>query len=221
MRVGDVLDGLGDGFAVGHLRLADVGVDLELAQHAIDEHLEVQLAHAAHDGLAGLFVGVDAEGRVFVGQRAERLGHLVLIDLGLGLDGDVDHGLGEDHLFEDDRLLVVAEGVAGLRVLHADGGDDVAGVDAVDVLARVGVHLEQAAETLFLAGAGVEHLVALVERAGVDAEVGEPTDVGVAHDLERQRREGLVVGRLALGRLALGGLARRPAGGRPATACSR
>ena len=91
-------------------------------------------------------------------------------------------------------------------------GDDVAGVDAVDVLARVGVHLEQAAEALFLAGAGVEHLVALVEGARVDAEVGEPTDVGVAHDLERQRREGLVVGRLALGRLALGGLARQPGG---------
>ena len=36
------------------------------------------------------------------------------------------------------------------------------------------------------------------ERARVDAEVGELADVGVGHDLERQRRERLVVGRLAL-----------------------
>ena len=36
-----------DGFAVGHLRLADVGFDLELAPHAVDDDFEVQLAHAA------------------------------------------------------------------------------------------------------------------------------------------------------------------------------
>ena len=36
-----------DGFAVSHLRLADVGFDLELAPHAVDDDFEVQLAHAA------------------------------------------------------------------------------------------------------------------------------------------------------------------------------
>src|SRR5207248_544527 len=42
-----------DGLAVGHLRAADVGLDRELALHAVDQHLEVQLAHAGDDGLAG------------------------------------------------------------------------------------------------------------------------------------------------------------------------
>ena len=44
---------------VGDLRLADVGLDLELALHAVDEDVEVELAHAADDGLAGL-AGPDA-----------------------------------------------------------------------------------------------------------------------------------------------------------------
>ena len=72
--------------------------------HAVDEHLEVQLAHAGDDGLAGLFVGADAEGRVLVGQRLERLAELVLVGLGLRLDGDVDHRLRELHLLEDHEV---------------------------------------------------------------------------------------------------------------------
>ena len=44
----------------------------------------------------------------------------------------------------------------------------------------------------------VEDLAALLERAGVDPEVGELADVGVGHDLEGEGRERLVVGGLAL-----------------------
>ena len=60
-----------DRLAIRHLRLADVGRDLELAHHAVDEHVEVQLAHAGDERLAGLLVGVDAEGRVLLGQALE------------------------------------------------------------------------------------------------------------------------------------------------------
>ena len=59
----DRLDDLGDGLAVRDLRLADGGDDAELALHAVDEDLEVELAHAGDHGLAGLFVGADAERR--------------------------------------------------------------------------------------------------------------------------------------------------------------
>ena len=58
-----------DRLAVGDLRLADVRLDLELALHAIDDDVEVQLAHAGNDGLAGFLVGADAERRVFLRER--------------------------------------------------------------------------------------------------------------------------------------------------------
>ena len=58
------LDFLGDGLPVGDLGLADVGLDLVLAPHAVDDDVEVELAHAADDGLAGLLVGAHAERRV-------------------------------------------------------------------------------------------------------------------------------------------------------------
>ena len=96
-----------DRLAVGDLRLADVGGDLELAHHAVDEHVEVQLAHAGDERLARLRVGLDAEGRVLLGQSLEGDGQLVLVGLGLGLDLDLDDRLGEGHRLEDDRVVGV------------------------------------------------------------------------------------------------------------------
>ena len=133
----DLLDRLGDRLAVGHLRLADVGLDAELAHHPVDQHLEVQLAHAGDDRLAGLVVGVDPERRVLLRERAERLAELVLVDLGLGLDRHRDHRLRELHALEHDRVRRVAERVTGRGVLEPDRRDDVAREDGVLVLAVV------------------------------------------------------------------------------------
>src|ERR1700674_1491952 len=55
------LDRAANGLAIGHLRLADIGLDLELALHAIDDDLEVQLAHAGDQRLPRLLVGRHAE----------------------------------------------------------------------------------------------------------------------------------------------------------------
>ena len=99
----DVLDRLADRLAIGHLRLADDGLDAELALHAVDDDFQVQLAHAGDDGLAGLLVGVDAERRVFLRQAIQRDAHLFLVGLGLRLDGLGDHRLREDHPLERDR----------------------------------------------------------------------------------------------------------------------
>ena len=49
--------GLRDRLAVGDLRPADVRVDVELALQAVDDDLEVELAHAGDQRLAGLLVG--------------------------------------------------------------------------------------------------------------------------------------------------------------------
>ncbi len=77
---------LGDRFAIGDLRLAGVRLHLELAQHAVADDFQVQLAHAGDDRLAGFFVGEDAERRIFFREALERDAHLFLVDLGLRLD---------------------------------------------------------------------------------------------------------------------------------------
>src|SRR5580692_5107501 len=52
------LDRAAQGFAIRHLRLAYIGVDLELALHAINDDFEVQFPHAFDDRLAGFGVGM-------------------------------------------------------------------------------------------------------------------------------------------------------------------
>ena len=79
---------------------------------------------------------------------AERHAHLFLVGLGLGLDRDRDDRLGEVHRLEHDRVVLVADRVAGLDVPQADGGGDVAGPDFLDLLALVGVHLQEPADAL-------------------------------------------------------------------------
>jgi hypothetical protein len=56
---------LADRFAVSHLWLTNVCLDIEFALHAVNQDFEVQLTHTGDDGLPSLLVGVDAEGRVF------------------------------------------------------------------------------------------------------------------------------------------------------------
>ena len=142
---------------VGDLRLADARLDAELALQAVDDDLEVQFAHAADDDLAGLLVGLDPERRVLLHQLLHALTELLLVGLGLRLDRQVDDRLGELHRLEHDRLLLVAERVAGRHALQANRGGDVAGVDLLDFLALVRVHLEQPADALGLALRRIQH----------------------------------------------------------------
>ena len=185
------LGGAADRLAIGDLRLADVGGNVELAHHAIDEHVEVELAHARDEGLGRLGVGVDAESRILFSKALEGDGQLVLVGLGLGLDLDLDDRLGEGHRLEHDRVVGVGQRVAGEGVLEADGGGDVARVDHFEVLAVVGVHLQDAADALLLALDRVQHVRAGLERARVDAEEGELAHERVGRDLEGERRERL------------------------------
>ncbi len=148
----------------------------------------------------GLLVGPDPEGRVLLGQREQGLAQLVLVGLGLRLDGHVDDGLGELERLEDDRVVGVAQGVAGGGLLETHRGHDVAGEDGVLVLPVVGVHLQDAPDPLLAVLGRVEDGRPLGQGARVDPEVGELAHVGVGHDLEGQGGEGLGVVRLALDR---------------------
>ena len=91
----DLVDGPGDGLAIGDLRLPDVRVDVELAPEPVDDDVEVQLAHPRDDRLPGLFVEAHDERRILIRQLAQTAAQLVLVGLGLRLHGDADHGVGK------------------------------------------------------------------------------------------------------------------------------
>ncbi|CNV38281.1 Uncharacterised protein [Mycobacterium tuberculosis] len=157
----------------------------------------MQLAHAADDGLAGLGIQVHLEGRILFGELLDRQTQLLLVALGLRLDGHLDHRVGEGHRLQHDLLVRVAQGVTGGGVLETDHRVDVTGTSPIDRVLLVGVHLEQLAQPFFLALGGIDDLATRLDGARVHPDVGELAEERVSSDLERQGRKGLVGGRLA------------------------
>ena len=186
-----------DRLAVGDLGAPDVRLDLELAQQAVDDDLEVEFAHPRNEGLPRLLVVPDLEGGVLHHQFLEGEAELLLVRLGLRLDGDGDDRRGRRDRLEDDLVVLVAEGVARVGGLQPDHRGDLAGVDGLDLFPLVGVHLQEPADPLLLLADGIVDEVSRAEHAGIDTHEGEVPHEGVVHDLEGERREGLVVGRLA------------------------
>ncbi len=117
------------------------------------------------------------------------IAHLLLVALGLRLDRDGNHRLGELDGLEHDGVLLVADGVAGGDVLQADAGADVAGQNFSNLLALVGVHPQQAADALASLLVRVINGVSALQLAGINADEGQLADEGVGHDLEDQGRE--------------------------------
>jgi hypothetical protein len=154
----------------------------------------VELAHPLHDRLARLLVGLDGEGGILSDHLGQGHAQLLLVGLGLGLDGLLDHGDRELHLLQDHRRLQrIAQGVARAGVLEAGQGDDVAGEGFLDVLAVVGVHGQHAAHPLTLVARRVQQAHAGLELARVDAAEGQRAHEGVVHDLEREHGQGLFI----------------------------
>ena len=182
-----------DRLPVGHLRRADIGLHPELPLHPVDQDVEMQLPHALHDGLAGFEIGLHPEGRILGGKPLQCLGEFLLVGLGLRLDRDLDHRIREGHRFQHHRIGIGAQGVPRRGSLQPGKRNDVSGERLLDLLPVVRVHHHHAAHPLTLSLGGVEHGVALADRAGIDPDEGERTDERIVHDLERQRRERLRV----------------------------
>ena len=99
----------GDSLAVVDLRCSNLALDLELAAEAVNNNLQVQLSHALNDGLVGLLITAVAKRGVLLRELVQSHAHLLEISLGLGLNGDLDHRVGEVHLLQDDGALLIAK----------------------------------------------------------------------------------------------------------------
>ena len=64
-KLADAGSGLRDSFAVGDLRLAGIGLNLEFAEKSVTDNFQVKLAHTRNEGLSGFLVRGDDKCRVF------------------------------------------------------------------------------------------------------------------------------------------------------------
>ena len=153
-----------------------------------------KLAHAGYDRLTTVGIGRNLERRIFLRQLAQRNAHLFLVGLGLRLDCNRDYGCRKLDGLQHDRIVFVANRVAGSDILHAHARADIASVNLGDFLTLVGMHLQQTSDALAALASAVVHRVAGLQVTRVHTDKRQLADIWVGHDLERQRRErGVVV----------------------------
>ena len=92
-----------------------------------------------------------------MGQLGERHAHFFLVGFCLRLDRDRDYWDRKRNRFQSNRMLLVANRVAGADVLQSNHRADIARQNFLNVFALVGVHLEQAANALVPLRARVHH----------------------------------------------------------------
>ena len=177
----------GDGLAVGHAAVADVDLDLELAEQLVGGELDVGLAEAGEDGFAAVAVALDSQGGVFLDEAGEAGAELVDVGLGAGLDGGGEDRRG--HFGRCDQQVGVgrAEGVEGGGVGEFGDDAEVAGGHLRCDLHLFALGVREAGEALVVARAGVLQVGIAAQGAGGDAQVGEPPDEFVGGGFEDER----------------------------------
>ena len=174
----------GDFFSVSYLRLADVGFYLEFTQHTVDDDIQVKLTHTRDNGLAGFFIGMCTEGRIFFCQFLECNTHFFLAGFCLRLDGNIDNRFREYHGFQNDRMIWIRQGVPGSGIFQAHGSDDVTGVNLGDFFTVVRMHLQDTAKTFSLTFCGITNIGACFCSTGVNTHKCQFTNIWVCHDFE-------------------------------------
>ena len=137
-----------DGLAVRDLgRPEDDFSVVALLELGADD-LDVLLAGARDEELLGLGIAEEAHHHVLFHQLVDAGGEFVLVSAGLGLDGEGDGGLGQ----RDPRILdgmgLLAQSVAGERLLQLGDGADVAGMQLGDRGGRLALHHRDVGELL-------------------------------------------------------------------------
>ena len=92
-------------------------------------------------------------------------------------------------------MILITQSITSGGVLQTDNGSNITCVAAVDILAVVGVHLQDTAHTLLGVLHGVVDSGTCLNLTGVNTEVCQLTNERVGSDLEGQSGKGSVVGR--------------------------
>src|SRR5574339_1096759 len=150
----------GNRFTVGNPRFTDIRLHAELAEHTVNENVKMQLTHPGDDGLPRILIGANPEGRVFLRQLPQCLAHFLLVAAALRFDRNGDHWLREGYAFED-NFLGVAERIACERLFQTQDCANIPRPYFGNILAAVGMHSDQATDTLTPALAGVRQHLAL------------------------------------------------------------
>ena len=175
-----------NGLAVGNARRVGLHVHAVALAHALQQHAQVELAHAVKHRLVHRRVMLDAHARILGGELVERVGEALLIAAALGLDGEPQHRRRKGHGLEVILVLIVRVMQHGIQMqlIHLGDGADVAGNRLRDFRRVLAEQLVQVRDLDGLARIADEQLAAGTHGALMHAQHAELADVRIDGDLE-------------------------------------
>ena len=118
----------------------------------------MELTHTCYDGLACLLICVSLERGILLSKLCQCLAQLVLARLCLGLDSELDDGIGELHGLQYDGVLVITDRITCSSELEAYRCCDISRVHCIQLRPLVSVHLQYTSHTLFLVLGRVQYV---------------------------------------------------------------
>ena len=193
-----VLGVAANGLAVGHVRLGQHDVHAEALAEPLDHDLELQVAHAQHQGLVGArLVDAGERGILFV-QTRQPLHHLLFVALVLAADAFRRRRPGEVGRGQHHGARLGRERVPGVGLAELDRGHHVPGRGPLAVEALLADHVVERAQLLGPAARGVHRFHPRLEVAGEDADQRQVAEMLLGQGLIDQCGKRLVaVGRAA------------------------
>ena len=149
----------------------------------------MQFAHAADDGLSGIRIGRNLKRRVFHCQTGQSQAHFFNVGLGFRFNRQFNNRIRKFHVFQNDRISLVAQSVTGGSILQTGQSDNIAGIGLFEILTLVGMHQQHAADTFLFVFDRVVDIGTGLHGARIDADESQRTDERVVHDLKSQSRQ--------------------------------
>ncbi|CDD47805.1 putative uncharacterized protein [Firmicutes bacterium CAG:534] len=175
------------GFLVSNLRCTYICLYLKLTKKSVYDDLQVKLTHTGDNGLACFLICMSTESRIFLCQLCKRLAHLALTSLGLGFDCQLDNGLREFHGLQNNRVLLVADGITCCGELKSNCCSNISGVYLIQLCSLICMHLKDTSNTLLLILCCVQYIGTCVHGTGIYSEECKLSNEGVSHDLKCKR----------------------------------
>mmetsp|Transcript_15354 Transcript_15354/g.20245 ORF Transcript_15354/g.20245 Transcript_15354/m.20245 type:complete len:294 (-) Transcript_15354:21-902(-) len=185
-----------DGLTVRHLGCTNIGLNVELTLHAVNNNFQVKLSHTFNDGLTSFFVTTETEGWILGSKTDKGLRHFLLIGLGLGFDGNLNDGFREFHLLKDDSIVLATESFSGGSILKTNQSNDISSDSRLNFGTVVGMHLKHTSNTFILFLDRVVDSGSGFHNSGVNTGESKSSDERIVGNLEGQSRKRLGIRRV-------------------------
>ena len=182
------------GFFVSNLRCAYVSLHLIFTQKSVYNDFQVKFSHTGNDGLACFRIRMRTESRIFFCQFCQSFTHLALPCFCLRLDSQLDNRFRELHRFKDNRMLLIANSIAGCRYFKSYCRCDITGINSIKLCPLIRMHLQDTSNTFFLIFRSIEYIRTGVHRTGINSEKCQLAHKRVSHNFKCQSGKRFVIG---------------------------